>query len=147
MTAHVLVPSLDEARPATLSPAILRLLRNELHFQGVLLSDDLDMQAVRARWAPPESAVAAIAAGCDGVLVCSGDLDVQAATLEALVRAVESGELSHARVEEALTRTGRAKARFLSEAPPDPRGRRQQWRHVVGCDAHRAIAAEMAGFL
>jgi beta-N-acetylhexosaminidase len=147
MTAHVLVPSLDETRPATLSPAILRLLRNELHFQGVLLSDDLDMQAVRARWAPPESAVAAIAAGCDGVLVCSGDLDVQAATLEALVRAVESGELSHARVEEALTRTGRAKARFLSEAPPDPRGRRQQWRHVVGCDAHRAIAAEMAGFL
>ena len=50
MTAHVLVPSLDEERPATLSPAIVQaLLREELGFEGVILSDDLEMKAISAR--------------------------------------------------------------------------------------------------
>ena len=90
MTAHVLVPSLDEEQPATLSPTIVQgMLREELGFDGVILSDDLEMKAIAKTYAVPEAAVQAIAAGCDGLLICSGDVDVQAATLEALVHAVE----------------------------------------------------------
>ena len=90
MTAHVLVPSLDENRPATLSPQVVqKLLREELRYEGVILSDDLEMKAVSAQYAVPDAAVDAIRAGCDGVLVCSGDVDLQGRTLEALVKAVE----------------------------------------------------------
>ncbi|MGE0359751.1 MAG: beta-N-acetylhexosaminidase [Vicinamibacterales bacterium] len=144
MTAHVLVPSLDERWPATLSPPTLGRLRGELGFQGAILSDDLEMQAVRARWEPAESAVRAVASGCDGVLVCSGDAEVLAATCEGLVRAVESGALPVARVDDALARMGRAKVRFLG-APAARLG--DAWRSVVGCEAHQLVAAEMAGFL
>ena len=75
MTAHVLVPSLDEEVPATLSKRIVGLLREELGYQGVILSDDLEMKAIAGRYAVPDAAVRAIASGCDGVLICSGDHD------------------------------------------------------------------------
>jgi len=113
MTAHVVVPAIDETRPATVSAPVLRMLRDELGFGGVIVSDDLDMQAIARTWTPPDAAVAAVAAGCDAMLVCSGNVDVQAATLEALVKAVESGALPLTRVDDALARLARAKARFL----------------------------------
>jgi beta-N-acetylhexosaminidase len=144
MTGHVLVPSLDERRPATLSAPILRLLRDELGFGGVILTDDLEMQAVRARWTPGESAVQAVAAGCDGVLVCSGDAAVIAETLETMVKAVETAQLPLTRVDDAIARMARAKTRFL--AAPAAAADRPAWRSVVGCEAHQLVAAEMAGF-
>ena len=106
MTAHVLVPSLDEEKPATLSPRIVQaLLRDELRFPGVILSDDLEMKAIAKTYTVPEAAVEAIAAGCDGLLVCSGNVDVQAETLEALVYAVEEDRIPYKRLEDALTQT------------------------------------------
>ena len=69
----------------------------------------------------PEAAVKAIAAGCDAVLVCSGNHDLQAATLEALIRAVEQDELPYPRVEQALAHQRAAKERFLGDAPAVPR--------------------------
>src|SRR5207302_4194964 len=78
MTAHVLVPALDEKRPATLSRRIVyEILREELGYEGVILSDDLEMKAVAAEYEVPSSAVLAIQAGCDGVLICSGDHHTQ----------------------------------------------------------------------
>jgi beta-N-acetylhexosaminidase len=147
MTAHVLVPSLDETRPSTLSPRIVQaLLREELGFDGVILSDDLEMKAVSARYQVPDAAVAAIKAGCDGVLICSGNVDLQAQALEALVKAAESGEIPQARLDAAERRLRRAKERFLaSRLPRGPQ--RRAWQQVVGCDAHRAVADEMAAFL
>ena len=147
MTAHVLVPALDELRPATLSRHIVHtLLRDELGFGGVILSDDLEMKAVSARYPVAEAAVAAIQAGCDGLLICSGNVDLQAQALEALVKAVETGEIPQARLDDAERRLRRAKERFLVDRP-QARVRRQAWRQVVGCDAHRAVADEMAAFL
>jgi beta-N-acetylhexosaminidase len=146
MTAHVLVPSLDEERPATLSPRVVqRLLREELGFQGVILSDDLEMKALAHEHSVPDAAVQALAAGCDGLLVCSGDIDVQAATLEALVHAVEDGRIAYARLDDALIRQRRAKERFLTAlvAP----GRPKVLRQVLGCDAHQRVADEMARFV
>lgn len=148
MTAHVLVPALDETQPATLSPAVVqRLLREELGFEGVILSDDLEMKAVAAHYAVPAAAVAAIRAGCDAVLVCSGDADVQARTLEALVRAAESGEIPAARLDDARRRLGAAKARFLARSRPSLTERQQAIRAVIGRDEHRAVAEEMAAYL
>jgi beta-N-acetylhexosaminidase len=148
MTAHVLVPSLDGSVPATLTPAVVQaLLRDELGFQGVILSDDLEMKAVSAHTPVPAAAVQAIKAGCDAVLVCSGDVDLQAATLEALVKAVESGEISQRRLDDALMRLRRAKVRFLAAERPKMAARIKELRDVVGRDEHQAIAAEMAAFL
>ena len=156
MTAHLLVPSLDEDAPATLSRRIVTdLLREELGFGGVILSDDLEMDALARTYTVPEAAVQAIAAGCDGVLVCrarvqdrSGDIEAQAAVLEALVHAVEDGRIPYTRLEDALTRHRRAKERFLTDVG---HLRRRPWRQgepyaVLGCDEHRRIADEMARY-
>jgi beta-N-acetylhexosaminidase len=145
MTAHVLVPAFDETLPATLSPRVVPLLRAELGYEGVILSDDLEMKAVAKTWSVPDAAVQAIAAGCDGVLVCSGDVEAQAATLEALVHAVEDGRVPFARLEDAVARQRRAKERFLT-APVAPGGA-AALRQVLGCDAHRRVADEMARYL
>ncbi|MGE3276080.1 MAG: beta-N-acetylhexosaminidase [Vicinamibacterales bacterium] len=148
MTAHVLVPALDEQRPATLSPAVVQaLLREELGFDGVILSDDLEMKAVSDRWTVPDAAVQAIAAGCDGVLVCAGDVDRQAAVLEALVKAVETGEITSRRLDDALTRLRRVKGRFLAGTRPGTSARLKALRGVLGRDEHQALAREMATFL
>jgi beta-N-acetylhexosaminidase len=148
MTAHVLVPALDEERPATMSPAIVQgLLRGELGFQGVILSDDLEMKAISAQSPVPRSAVEAIRAGCDGVLVCSGDVALQAATLEALVKAVESGDIAPARLDDAMRRLKAAKERFLGRERPKTAARLRQLRSIIGHVDHQAIAAEMASFL
>jgi beta-N-acetylhexosaminidase len=152
MTAHVLVPSLDEERPATLSRRIVYdLLRDELGFEGVILSDDLEMKALAATYSVPEAAVLAIAAGCDGVLVCRAlsdergrDIEVHASVLEALVHAVEDGRIPYKRLEDALTRNRRAKERFLAAGVAPGAG---NLRSVVGCDAHRRIADEMVRYL
>jgi len=148
MTAHVLVPSLDESRPSTLSPKVVQaLLRDELHYDGVILSDDLEMKAVSARYTVPEAAVEAIRAGCDAVLVCSGDVDLQGRTLEALVRAVESGVIPATRADDAFRRLRRAKERFLSAGGSGPRLKGREWRSILGREEHQLVAAEMAAFL
>jgi beta-N-acetylhexosaminidase len=148
MTAHVLVPSLDPHRPATLSPAVVQaLLRDELKFEGVILSDDLEMKAVSANYPVPDAAVEAIRAGCDAVLVCSGDVDLQARTLEALVRAVESGQIPAKRHDDAWTRLKRAKQRFLAGERPGPNARIKALRGILGREEHQLVAAEMAAFL
>jgi beta-N-acetylhexosaminidase len=147
MTAHVLVPSLDEEVPATLSRRIVSdLLRNDLGFGGVILTDDLEMKAVADVYTVPDAALRAVQAGCDGILICSGDHDTQAAALEGLVHAVEDAQLPLKRVEDALQRQRRAKERFLAAGLASrPPGRRAV-RDAVGREEHRAIAEEMARF-
>jgi beta-N-acetylhexosaminidase len=145
MTAHVVVPAFDETRPSTLSPAVVRLLRDELQFSGLILTDDLEMQAIGRQWTPAEAAIEALVAGCDAALVCSGSVETQAAVLEGLVKAIESGRLPAARIEAAIASGQRQKARFLAARPP-VRERWRDWRAVVGCEAHRIVAAEMAAF-
>jgi beta-N-acetylhexosaminidase len=148
MTAHVLVPSLDEERPSTLSARIVTgILRQELKFDGVILSDDLEMKAIASQYAVPSAAVMAVEAGCDGLLICSGNHETQVAALEALIRAVEDDRLRISRVEDALARHRRVKERFLA-APASARPLNARALRVeLGRDYHRAIAEEMARFL
>lgn len=91
MTAHVLYPALDPDLPATLSPRILRhILRETLGFDGVLISDDLDMGALGAQHADPAGLALALgAAGVDLALVCR-DLDRAEAIGAALPPCAES---------------------------------------------------------
>jgi beta-N-acetylhexosaminidase len=71
MTAHVLFPRLDRARPATLAPDVMNLLRGELGYDGVVFSDDLEMKAVADHFKPEPLVRGSLEAGCDAVLVCS----------------------------------------------------------------------------
>jgi beta-N-acetylhexosaminidase len=146
MTAHILIPALDEQRPATLSRAIVdALLKKQLGFDGLVLSDDLEMRAISARYGVPEATVAAIGAGCDAVLMCGASQEPQAAALEAVIRATEQGLLPIERVEDALARHRRAKERFLAPTRPRPLTG-SALRAALGRDEHQAVAAEMARF-
>lgn len=148
MTAHVFVPSLDEKQPATLSRRIVTgVLREELGYEGVILSDDLEMKAIAATHSVPEAAVLALQAGCDGVLICSGDYQAQGAALEALVYAVEDGRLVFTQIEDSLKRQRRTKERFLAAQVVSRPAGGATLRAALGCDEHRAIADEMARFL
>ena len=141
MTAHILIPALDEERPATLSPAIVDgILKKRLGYPGLVLSDDLEMKAISGRYGHSEATVQAIAAGCDAVLMCAPKPAEQAAALEAVIYAVEQGRLPLKRVEDALLRHRRVKERFLAgrrSAPPrDRRGAAidpRQRRRAPGC--------------
>lgn len=147
MTAHVFVPALDEQRPATLSRRIVTdILRKELLFDGVILSDDLEMKAIANPHTVPAAAVMAIDAGCDGLLICSGDSDLQGQALEALIHAVEDGSLAITRVEDALKRQQLAKERCLAASVLSRPLGAKALGLALGRDEHRAIADEMARF-
>jgi beta-N-acetylhexosaminidase len=146
MTAHILVPALDEERPGTLSPAIVDgLLKTTLGFGGLVLSDDLEMKAISGRYGHSDATIRAIAAGCDAVLMCAPKPDEQMAALEAIIYAVEDGRLPLARVEDALARHRRVKERFLASPRPRP-ATGAALRAILGRDEHQAVAAEMARF-
>ena len=146
MTAHILVPAIDDERPGTLSPAIVSgLLKQQLGFQGMVFTDDIGMKAISARYSTAEATVLALAAGCDAVLMCGDSQEPQFEALEAVVHAVEDGTLPIARIEDALARHRRVKERFLAPSPPRPMDGRAL-RTLLGRDEHQAVAAEMARF-
>ena len=105
------------------------------------------MKAIAATYSVPDAAVQAVAAGCDGLLVCSGDVEVQALTLEALVHAVEDGRIPFKRLEDAHKRLRAAKERMLAQSALAGRaagGSPAALRQLLGCDAHRRVADDMA---
>ena len=111
MTGHLSVPALepDPNVPATMSPAISTdLLRRQMGFNGLVVTDALDMGGVTVRYPPGEVAVRALLAGSD-VLLVPPVLD---AALEAVRDAVASGRIPMARLDEAVTRVLRAKAKL-----------------------------------
>lgn len=111
MTAHVIYPALDRNWPATLSPRILtEILRGELGFTGVIVSDDLGMKAVADRYPIEEIAVNSIAAGADHLLIRE-QRERQRAAFDALVRAAEGRVEIRARVEESAARVLQMKAK------------------------------------
>jgi beta-glucosidase len=107
MTAHLLLPALDPERPATLSPAVLSgLLRQELGFGGLIVTDALVMEAIAGRYGAGEAAVLALEAGADLVLMPADASEA----IEAIAAAVTSGRLSKARLERSAMRRREALA-------------------------------------
>jgi Beta-glucosidase-related glycosidases len=110
MTGHLNVPALepDPGTPATLSSHILTdLLRTDLHFQGLVVTDAMDMGGITVRFAPGEAAVRAVLAGADCLLMPP----VPDAAFEALQHAVKSGRISRERLDASVRRILEAKAR------------------------------------
>jgi beta-N-acetylhexosaminidase len=138
MTAHVVYRGIDAARPATMSPAVATSLRGKLGFDGVLVSDDLEMQAIAARMTVEDAAVQAIAAGCDALLVCWSE-EKQERAVEAMRREAEKSAAFRTRCEQAVTRVRAAAARATAR-PLDDAGIER----VVGGAESLAVAAEMA---
>lgn len=138
MTAHVVYPALDAERPATLSAAACSEARAAIGFDGVLVSDDLEMQAVAARWSIEEAAVQAVAAGCDLLLVCWSE-EKQERALGALVREAERSPAFRARCEQAGARNAAARARITIGPPRDA-----VLAETLGGAESRAAAAEIA---
>ncbi|TDC59632.1 glycoside hydrolase family 3 protein [Micromonospora sp. KC207] len=113
MTGHLLVPALDPELPATLSPRILGgLLREELGFQGVIVTDAVEMRAVADRYGFAGAAVRALAAGADAICVGGerADEDAPRELRDAIVAAVVAGELPEERLAEAAKRVGQLAA-------------------------------------
>lgn len=106
MTSHILVPAIDPLNPATFSAPILEgILRDELGFTGVIVSDALDMVGASGEIGIPEAAVRALAAGCDLLCIGTDNSDAEIGEiLDHVLRAVEEGRLSGERVAEASGR-------------------------------------------
>lgn len=109
MTSHLAVPALEpENLPATLSHAILTgVLRDELGFKGIIVTDALEMQGVAGEYAAGEAAVRSIEAGADALLMPTDP----EACIKALVAAVEHGRISRQRIDASLTKLLAAKQR------------------------------------
>jgi beta-N-acetylhexosaminidase len=110
MTGHLLVPAYDDTLPATLSPRILTgLLREELGFGGLIVTDGIEMQGIRQQYGLAGATVRALAAGVDAICVGGDNADEHTATLlrDAIVAAVRDGELSEERLAEAAARVRR----------------------------------------
>jgi beta-N-acetylhexosaminidase len=106
MSSHIMLPQVDAANPATFSKTILQgLLREELGFTGVIVTDALDMKGASGVVGIPEAAVLAITAGCDLLCIGTENTDEQMGQIEAaLVAAVASGRLDDTRLAEAAVR-------------------------------------------
>jgi beta-N-acetylhexosaminidase len=141
MTAHVVFAALDASLPATLSSRIVTdLLRGELKFGGVVVSDDLDMKAIADHYGAGDAAVAAVRAGCDVVLCCRDEAN-QLHAFEHLVRAAEADTGFRARVGQAAARVRvmkRAHAAARAAMPAVDRA-------IVGSFEHRQLADRLAG--
>jgi beta-N-acetylhexosaminidase len=130
MTAHVVLEALDAERPATLSPRAVGLLREEVGYDGLVFTDDLEMKAIADHYAAGEVVDLALAAGVDGFLVCSRD-DLRDSVLEALEA------MPAARLEPSLARMARFKSRWVRTRAghPAPAG--------PPYPAHRALASRL----
>jgi beta-N-acetylhexosaminidase len=141
MTAHVVVPvwELTPDLPASLSANILTgVLRDRMGFEGILVTDSLGMGAITANWGQAQAAVEAVKAGAD-VVLSIGPLEAQIAIHQALVTAVQNGEITPARIDESVLRILRVKHKYgLFEEEPGAD------LSIVGSEAHQAVADEMA---
>lgn len=114
MSTHILFPALDPDLPSTLSHRILTgILREELGFQGLIVTDCLEMKGIADHWGPEEAAVLAVEAGADMLLVCH-TLDTQRRMHQALCEAVRTGRLTEARLQQSVARVQQARDRVAS---------------------------------
>ncbi|MGY1497669.1 glycoside hydrolase family 3 protein [Streptomyces sp. QTS52] len=122
MSAHILIPSLDADRPATLShPVLTDLLRGELGYTGLIVTDGMEMQAIAGTYGIERGSVLAIAAGADAICVGGGLADDETVRRlrDALVKAVRTGELPEERLADAAERV-RTLSRWTATPPREP---------------------------
>ena len=141
MSAHIALPAIegDTSTPATLTARVMSgLLRDSLRFRGLAITDAMTMEGVGKGYGVEESTVLAVKAGAD-IILKPGDVP---RAIDAIVKAVETGEIQRARVEQSARRVLELKARsgvaFQRFTSLDA------LRDVVGAPAHRAVATDIA---
>jgi len=138
MTSHVGLPALHNGRviPATLSPTVLQgLLRERLGFQGVIVSDAMDMGAIMQGDGLPADVLRAAQAGVD-MLLMTNDSRAQDTAYDALFNGLESGQISPSAVDDSVQRILALKEWLATQKQPPLR--------IIGCDEHRQLAQEVA---
>lgn len=117
MTSHIVFTQFDPTYPVTLSPLVMkRFLRDEIGYEGVVFTDDLEMKAIADHFGFDEAVVRAVDAGSDVITICH-TLDRRYRALEVLVKAVESARLSRSRLEQSVARIEALCANFVRPAP------------------------------
>ncbi|MGH7965767.1 MAG: beta-N-acetylhexosaminidase, partial [Candidatus Binatia bacterium] len=135
MTAHVLYPALDPDLPATLSPLIIeKLLRRQLHFQGVVVTDDLEMGAIVRHFTIERAVVDALRAGADLLLICHS-LERALRARDACINALHNGTLSPQRIEQAGQRVALLKKTHHRRQPTATQ--------PIGATEHRQLVEEI----
>jgi beta-N-acetylhexosaminidase len=141
MTAHVLYSKLDPDHPASLSKNIIsNILREGMQFDGLVISDDLEMQAILDHYSVKEAAVKAIEAGSDMLLVCK-DATLQIEAYEGLLNAFKKGILSEKRLTGSLSRIFQLKEKYAGLIPHLPT--LKEAKEIVGQESHRAILSKV----
>ena len=117
MTAHIKVTALDSDNPATFSPSILtQLLRREMAFDGLIVTDALVMQAITQHYDPDDACIMALEAGADIILM---PVDPER-TIDAICNAVKTGRLTQERIQESVERIWRAKQQIFGSTLSEP---------------------------
>jgi beta-N-acetylhexosaminidase len=115
MTSHAIYPTLESDRPATLSSIVLtQLLRERMGFDGLIMTDDLEMGAIAKHWGVAEGALAAFEAGADILLICKEQENVLS-SLDLIRSQLLKGEISFQRLEQSNEKIRKARLRFLHE--------------------------------
>jgi beta-N-acetylhexosaminidase len=113
MTSHAIYPIMEPELPATLSKKILtKLLRETLGFQGLLITDDLEMGAIKKKWGVANGAVASFRAGADILLICEDQKSVLEG-IQVLKKKMIQGDIPLKRLQQSVERIMKAKSRFL----------------------------------
>ncbi len=124
MTAHIVFSAIDAERPATQSPAMIKIIRDVIGFEGLLMTDDLNMKALAGDLG--DRTARSIAAGCDVALHCKGDLDQMIAV------AAAAGEMTTA----AHLRASAALARRTTPLDVDIAAFQAEFSHLMGQGVH-----------
>ena len=111
MVGHLVYPAIDPRNPASLSKDAVSMLRGDLGFRGVVVTDDLAMAGAKGEGTPAKAAVRAVKAGAD-LLIISSPPQQQADAYHAVVAAVESGEIPSSRIRESVERVLRIKEHY-----------------------------------
>ncbi|KAJ5103626.1 hypothetical protein N7532_004155 [Penicillium argentinense] len=111
MTAHISLPEIDDTLPATLSPKVLGILRKDMAYDGMIITDCLEMDGIRATYGTEQGAVLAIQAGSDSCMICH-TFERQTGAIQKICEAVESGAIDKSRLEEAYRRVTSVKERL-----------------------------------
>lgn len=148
MTSHILYPQIDPDNPATLSSKILKdILRGKMGFRGLIITDSMNMWAMRKNYTPTEAAVRALNAGADLVMLSEehyenqlGDYkEKQQQTIAGVIHEVERGQIPEQTIDSALTRVLTFKYRHQALSHPQ-----QLDTSALQSSRHRALAAECA---
>jgi beta-N-acetylhexosaminidase len=117
MVGHLVYPAIDPDRPASLSKEAISMLREDLGFHGVVVTDDLAMAGATGGGSPASAAVEAVKAGAD-LLIISSPPQQQADAYDAVVEAVETGEIPRAQIRESVERVLRVKEKYHLHGAP-----------------------------